>query len=163
MEQRLITLKNGQIKAIYEYFAKLLNEDGKNAAFSYMLYKNVEILNERYTDIIAKMYDEKTDAEFQNFRNKGSELVAKYADRNEQGEILLDTQGQPIINEMLAEFNTDREKLTEEFKPVLANREQRISETISMLETTYELNLYVTKIENMPNDTMPAIVGIFGI
>lgn len=163
MEQRLITLKNGQIKAIYEYFAKLLNEDGKNAAFSYMLYKNVEILNERYADIIAKMYDEKTDVEFQNFRNKGSELVTKYADRNEQGEILLDTRGQPIIREMLAEFNTDREKLTEEFKPMLDNREQRIAETISMLETTYELNLYVTKIENMPNDTMPAIVGIFGI
>lgn len=163
MEQRLITLKNGQIKAIYEYFAKLLNEDGKNAAFSYMLYKNVEILNERYADIIAKMYDEKSDVEFQNFRNKGSELVTKYADRNEQGEILLDTQGQPIIREMLAEFNTDREKLTEEFKPMLDNREQRIAETISMLETTYELNLYVTKIENMPNNTMPAIVGIFGI
>jgi len=163
MEQRLITLKNGQIKAIYEYFGNLLSKDGKNAEFSYMIYKNAEILSPMYAEIVNKIYNENADSEFQKFLQAGRELISKYADRDEQGNVITDTNGNPLVNEQIAEFNTENTALLEEYKAVISAREQRIKESVEYLETSYELNLFVVHLENMPNDTQPAIVGIFGI
>lgn len=163
MEQRLITLKNGQIKAIYEYFAKLLNEDGKNAAFSYLLYKNVTIMQEQYNAVSAQIYSEADDKDFMDFVKQTNELVVKYADRNEQGEIILDDTSKPRITELLAEYTTDNKKLMEKYKDVLDNRNAKVKQSIEILETSVELELYVTLIENFPNETPPAIVGIFGV
>lgn len=89
MEQKLLTLKNGQVKAFYEYFANLLNQDGKNAAFSYMIYQNVMILSAKYNEIMSTIYDERKDAAFMEFVSKANDLLTKYADRNEQGDVIM--------------------------------------------------------------------------
>ena len=65
MEEKAITLKNGQVKGICEYFVNVLQQDGKNAVFSYMVYKNAEKLAEAYGKIVRKIYNENNDVAFQ--------------------------------------------------------------------------------------------------
>lgn len=163
MEQKLITLKNGQIKAVYEYFIDQLSKDGKNAAFSYMIYKNTEILADRYKDIAQNIYNEQADTAIQEYISKARKLLTDYADRDEQGEVIVDEQGAPKITEQIVEYKTESDKLAEEYKTALDNRNAKIQESIQLLETTYEFNLYVIPIDSFPNDTAPAVVGMFGI
>ncbi len=161
MEQKSITLKRGQVKGIYEYFASQLQQEGKNAAFSYFVYKNAEYLASEYANIVKVAYNENADEKFQEFRQKGTEIVTKYADRDEQGNIKFDEKGQPIITEQIAEFQAEDKKLVEEYKDVLDNRSAKIKETITFLETTSEYRLYVLPLKDFPNNTAPSIVGIF--
>lgn len=128
-----------------------------------MIYKNAEILSERYKVITDALYDENADEEFQKFKRKAQELVIKYADRNEQAEIVRDENGNPKITEQIVEYKDEAMKLAEENKALIDEHNKNVKRSMEVLETSIEYNLYVIKIEDFPGDTQPAIVGIFGI
>lgn len=161
MQEKAITLKNGQVKGIYEYFVNILQQDGKNAVFSYMVYKNAEKLAAAYNEIISKIYNEAADATFQEFKKKVSELISKYADRDEQGNIKFDEKGQPIIIEQLVEFKEADAKLVEENKEMLDTRQTKINESLQYLELSNEYSLLTINLTDFPNDAAPGIVGLF--
>lgn len=161
MQEKAITLKNGQVKGIYEYFVTQLQQDGKNAVFSYMVYKNAEKLATAYNEIVSKIYNENTDAAFQEFKKKASELVGQFADRDEQGNIKFDDKGQVLITEQIAEFREADKKLAEENKQMLEARQAKINESVKYLEMTNEYSLLTIALTDFPNATSPGIVGIF--
>jgi hypothetical protein len=161
MQEKAITLKNGQVKGIYEYFVNILQQDGKNAVFSYMVYKNAEKLAAAYNEISGKIYNEAADTTFQEFKKKVSELISKYADRDEQGNIKIDEKGQPVIIEQLVEFKEADAKLVEENKEMLDARQARINESLQYLELSNEYSLLTINLTDFPNDAAPGIVGIF--
>lgn len=161
MQEKAITLKNGQVKGIYEYFVNVLQQDGKNAVFSYMVYKNAEKLAEAYGKITSKIYNENTDVAFQEFRKKASDLVSQFADRDEQGNIKLDDKGQVLITEQIAEFREADKKLAEENKQMLEARQAKINESMQYLELTNEYSMLTIELKDFPNDAAPGIVGIF--
>ena len=161
MQEKAITLKNGQVKGIYEYFVNVLQQDGKNAVFSYMVYKNAEKLAEAYNNIVSKIYNENADVAFQEFKKKASELVGQFADRDEQGNIKFDDRGQVIITEQIAEFKEADKKLSEENKEMLAARQAKINESMKYLELTNEYSMLTIELKDFPNDAAPGIVGIF--
>lgn len=161
MQEKAITLKNGQVKGIYEYFVNVLQQDGKNAVFSYMVYKNAEKLTTAYNKIVSKIYNENADAAFQEFKKKASELVGQFADRDEQGNIKFDDKGQVLITEQIAEFREADKKLAEENKELLEARQEKINESVQYLELSDEYSLITIKLTDFPNDAAPGIVGIF--
>lgn len=161
MQEKTITLKNGQVKGIYEYFVRILQQDGKNAVFSYMVYKNAEKLAAKYGEIISKIYNENADVAFQEFKKKAGELIAQFADRDEQGNIKRDTNGQVLITEQIAEFRDADKKLSEENKEMLTARQAKIDESMKYLEMTNEYSLLTIKLSDFPNEAAPGIVGIF--
>lgn len=161
MQEKAITLKNGQVKGIYEYFVNVLQHDGKNAVFSYMVYKNAEKLATAYNEIVSKIYNENADAAFQEFKKKASELVRQFADRDEQGNIKFDDKGQVLITEQIAEFREADKKLAEENKELLKARQEKINESVQYLELSDEYSLITIKLTDFPNDAAPGIVGIF--
>lgn len=161
MEQKTIILTNGQVKVIYEYFSQLLQQEGKNALFSYFIYNNMKFLSESYNKIVNLLYNENTDEKYQEFRQKASELVTKYAERDEQGNVKFNEQNQPMIIEQIAEFKEENEKLIEKYKEVIDNRNFKIKEAIDFLEVSAEYRLFVLSIKDFPDNTAPLVVGIF--
>lgn len=93
---------------------------------------------------------------------KRSELITKYADRDEQGNLITENNNVKIT-EQVAEFKQETEELEKEYKEVLDTRDQRIKESVQFLDMTSEYNLIVMSVTKFPDKTMPAIVGIFGI
>lgn len=126
-----------------------------------MVYKNAEKLAEAYGKIASKIYDERNDAAFQEFRKKASDLVGQFADRDEQGNIKLDDKGQVLITEQIAEFREADKKLAEENKQMLEARQAKIDESMKYLEMTNEYSLLTIELKDFPNDAAPGIVGIF--
>ena len=161
MQEKTITLKNGQVKGIYEYFINVLQQDGKNAVFSYMVYKNAEKLATKYNEIVSKIYNERADVAFQEFRKKAGEIVNQFADRDEQGNVVFDKNGQVVITEQIAEFKEADKKLTEENKAMLEARQAKINESVKYMEMTNEYSLLTIKLSDFPNEAAPGIVGIF--
>ena len=161
MQEKALVLKNGQVKGIYEYFVKILQQDGKNAVFSYMVYKNAEKLAPAYAEIMNKIYIENADVAFQEFKKKASELIGQFADRDEQGNFKRDENGQIMITEQIAEFREADKKLAEENKELLEARQTKINESMQYLELTNEFSLLTIQLSDFPNDAAPGIVGIF--
>ena len=161
MQEKTLVLKNGQVKGIYEYFINVLQQDGKNAVFSYMVYKNAEKLATKYGEIISKIYNENTDIAFQEFKKKASDLIAQFADRDEQGNVKRDANGQVLITEQIAEFRDADKKLSEENKEMLTARQTKIDESMKYLDMTNEYLMLTIKLSDFPNEAAPGIVGIF--
>jgi len=126
-----------------------------------MVYKNAEKLATAYNEIVSKIYNENTDAAFQEFKKKASELVRQFADRDEQGNIKFDDKGQVLITEQIAEFREADKKLAEENKELLKARQEKINESVKYLELSDEYSLITIKLTDFPNDAAPGIVGIF--
>lgn len=139
-----------------------LQQEGKTAEFSYLIYKNAEILGEEYKNIVNLIYDESRDEKFQEFAKKNSDLIVKYADRDEQGNPIVENNNYKIT-EQIAEFKQESEALQKEYEEVLKSRQQKIQESMQFLEMTSEYSLIVMPIAKFPDKTAPAIVGIFGI
>ena len=135
MKEKNIMLTNGQVKDAFEYFANQLRQDGKNAIYSYMIYKNAERLTNAYKNIVSKIYNENTDKKFQEFKMKANELFRKYADRDDQGNIKLDEKGQPVITEQFNEFKEANDKLTKDNEELFTEYKKRTSATLSVLTT----------------------------
>lgn len=162
MEQKTIILTNGQVKGIYEYFTQQLQQEGKTAKFSYFVFKNAESLSEAYNKIVNTIYVEELDTNFQKYKNDLDALLLKYTDRDEQGKpIIIDKQYS--ITEQIVEFKEEVAKLEEANKEVLANRQQKIQESVKFMQLTVEYSLIVMPIADFPDKTMPAIVGLFGV
>lgn len=163
MEQRNITLKRGQVKSIYEYFMQLLQQEGKNAEFSYMIYKNAESLSSEYANIVKSIYNENADSKYKEYIQKCQEILLKYADRDEQGNPIAAENGNIKVTEQIAEYKAEIDELYANNKNMLDERQQKIQESIQFLEVTSEYVLIVLPVDKFPDNTIPAIVGIFGI
>lgn len=163
MEQKTITLKRSQVKGIYEYFANLLQQEGKNAEFSYLIYKNAETLAQEYANIINTIYDENRDVAYKKFEQENKQLLIKYADRDEQGNPIRLENGTLKITEQIAEYEQEMKRLFDENKQMLEKRQQKIQESYKFLNVPVEFNLLVMPISHFPDTTAPVIVGTFAV
>lgn len=127
-----------------------------------MIYKNAETLAQEYANIVNTIYDENRDAKFQEFTKKSNELIVKYADRDEQGNPIVENNNYKIT-EQIAEFKQESEALGKEYEEVLKSRQQKIQESVQFLDVPLEFSLIVMPIAKFPDKTAPAIVGIFGV
>lgn len=161
MKEKNIMLSNSQVKGAFEYFSSQLRQDGKNATYSYMIYKNAERLTDAYKNIVSKLYNENTDEKFQKFRMDINETIRKYADRDDQGNIKLDDKGQPVITEQIEEFKKENDELMKKNKSVIEERQKKVDESVQLLNQTSEYYLFTVELKDFPNDTLPGIVGLF--
>lgn len=126
-----------------------------------MIYKNAEKLSAAYGEIVSKIYNEEADADFQAFKKKAGDLIAEYADRDEEGNIKFDDNKQVLITEKLEDFKKANDALVAENKAVIDARNNKITETNKYLELNNEYSMLVIGLADFPADTVPGIVGIF--
>lgn len=108
------------------------------------------------------IYVEQTDTEFQKFTKENNELALKYADKDEQGNVIVENNNYKITKQE-TEFKRESEALQKKYEEVLKSRQQKIQESMQFLEQTAEYSMIVMPITKFPDKTAPAIVGIFGI
>lgn len=105
-----------EIQTVYDWFRQNLTTTTFHPEVSLMIYHNIQLLADAYTQIAKGIYDETKDPEYQEYATKMRGLYMQYMDRDEQGKPKLDERGNPLVTEMTVEFNEAREKLDKEYE-----------------------------------------------
>lgn len=156
--EKKVQLTQLEIKQYFEILNKYISGNGIDAELTYAALKTIKSLEKVYQDIAAGMYNPDTDPKFAEYKQKANELVVKYADRDEQGEIKLDANKNPTITEQIVEYQNDMKKLQEQFAETLklvggANEFNR-----NYLNQAREVTIYTWQhIEQVPDE----IPGVF--
>lgn len=156
--EKKVQLTQFEIKQYFEMLNKYIGGNGLNAELTYAALKTIKSLEKDYQEILQGMYNPDTDPKFAEYKQKANELVVKYADRDEQGEIKLDANKNPTITEQIVEYQNDMKKLQEQFAETLklvggANEFNR-----NYLNQAREVTIYTwAHIEQVPDE----IPGVF--
>ena len=118
--EKVTKLSYNDFKILYDYFSQAVKKEGYTKDFSLLCIDNfIELTH--YLEEVQKKTNEhfKPNEKVTEYNNKLSDLVAKYADRTEEGKIVLDDQKRPVINEQIVEFKDEQKKLIDEYKDEL--------------------------------------------
>lgn len=160
MKVNKVKLSYYQVERLFEEFNKKLFIDGINPTYSYFLFKNSEYLSIGYNKLRSEMYDERTEPDYPAMMAEQQQLIAKYADRNEQGNIIKDQYGNATINENIVEFNNENDKLMEKYKDLFEKIKNKPRINHELLSQEAEYDLITLELSEFPNSTPPFIVGL---
>lgn len=152
-------LKNYEILQLFNEFVKNLNTEGLNPKYSLMLYKNIEALNIPYNNIIGAVYNEANDTEYQKYQHDLNDTIVKYADRDEQGNIIQNESG-VSIKEQIVEFNAAKEALDNVYKDALERVAHKDENNRKVETATQEVELVVLDLNEFPDKAKPFVVGL---
>jgi len=162
MTVREVTLSNFQLKQLFETLNRKLNDDGENAKFSWLVFKNCEILAKPYSDLMNELYDERREPEFPAFYQAQQALVQKYADRDEQNNIVVDGNNAPVINENIVEFNQANAALLEQYSDLYEKIKKKDEINFEIYNRQCTFTLHCMELSEFPARTIPFIVGLLG-
>ena len=149
-----------EIKNLYEYFYAAYTQPGLSLEWSKITCKNIKYLETPYNQISKGVYNEKNDSKFYEFSEKYEKLVRKYADRDDQGNIVYENED-PVINEMSVEFEKERDELEKEYKDLLDKINNKNDINNKFLTQKVKIKIMVPDTENdIPAQVPPFIVDI---
>ena len=119
IKEKKVQMSQLEIKQYFEMLNKYISGNGINADLTYAALKTIKSLEKDYNDIMTGLYNPDTDPKFTEYKHRVDELVMKYADRDEQGELKLDANKRTVITEQIVEYQNDIKKLQEEFVETL--------------------------------------------
>ena len=158
IKEKKVQMSQLEIKQYFEMLNKYISGNGINADLTYAAIKTIKSLEPVYNEIANGMYNPDTDPKFAEYKQKVNELVVKYADRNEQGEIKLDANKQPTITEQIVEYQNDVKKLQEQFVDTLKLVNGANDFNRNYLNQAREATIYTwANIEEVPDE----IPGVF--
>lgn len=157
-----VTISNFQLKQLFEEFNKKITEPGESAKYSWFMYKNCEILAKPYSELMQALFDERREPDFPAFYQEQQDLIQKYADRDEQSNILRDSNNAPIIKENIVEFNQENEKLLTKYSALYEKIKNKDKVNFEILNKPVTVSLNCLELSEFPARTQPFIVGILG-
>lgn len=152
-------LKNYEILQLFNEFVKNLNTEGLNPKYSLMLYKNIEALTIPYNNIVSSIYNENNDVEYQKYKKDLNDTFVKYADRDEQGNII-QTENGVSIQEQIVEFNTAKETLDNVYKDALERVANKDAHNTKVEKSSQNVEIVVLDIDEFPDKAKPFVVGL---
>lgn len=160
MIKKTLKLKKIEVTQLFEEFNTLILKEGVSAKYSLFVYNNAQVLMPIWEQIAAEIYDERREPEFPKFIQQNNDIITKYADRDEQGNIVKDQNGQPMITEQIVEFNTAVETLNSTYKEMLERIAQKDEINKQVYLQEIEVELTCLDIDEFPANTKPFVVGI---
>lgn len=123
--EKVTKLSYNDFKILYDYFSQAIKKEGYTKDFSLLCIDNFIALSKMAMEV-QKNIDEhfKPNEKVSEYNTKLNELIAKYADRTEEGKIIYDEKKRPVINEQFVEFDEEQKKLVEEYKDELKKYEE---------------------------------------
>jgi hypothetical protein len=147
-----------EVKQYFEMLNKYISGNCINASLTYAALKTIKSLEKDYNEIMAGLYNPDTDPKFAEYKQRVDESVMKYADRDEQGELKLDSNKRPVITEQIVEYQNDIKKLQEEFVETLKLVNGANDFNRNFLNQGKEVTIYTWRIiEDVPDE----IPGVF--
>ena len=149
-----------EIKNLYEYFFDAYRQPGLSLEWSKVTVKNVKYLETPYKQISQGVYNEENDAKFFEFSEKYQKLIKKYADRDDQGNIVYENDD-PVITEMIVEFDKAKTELETEYKDLLDKLKNKNEINNKFLNQKVKIKIMVPNIENdIPVAVPPFVVDV---
>ena len=152
-------LKNYEILQLFNEFVNNLNTEGLNPKYSLMLYKNIEALTIPYNNIVSSIYNENNDIEYQKYKKDLNDTFVKYADRDEQGNII-QTENGVSIQEQIVEFNTAKETLDNVYKDALERVANKDAHNAKVEKASQNVEIVVLELDEFPDKAKPFVVGL---
>ncbi|MCQ2210873.1 MAG: hypothetical protein MJZ34_11320 [Paludibacteraceae bacterium] len=159
--KKKIRMNNQTIADMFQYFNSQISQKGLKKEYSMLVYINSMKLNETYNEIVSKC--NYSDPEFIKFTEEERKMVLEYADRNEQGEVKVDSRNQPLIIERIVEFNELHDKLREDNKEAIEKFEAFKAESDKYLQEVREIEVVTMDISQFPDEVEPKWIGILNI
>ena len=122
--------------------------------FSYFIAKNKLFLKDEITILNALKMPSK---EYRDYDLKRIDLARKYADLDENSKAKIENNSF-VITEKIKEFETEFNKLKEEYKDHIKKFQDQISQFNSLIEKDYENELSTIELKDMPDSIEPDIL-----
>lgn len=159
--EKEILLTRIEFKQYFEAFDKYINNENSNAELNYIALKTLNKFKPEYDKIISGIYNPDKDIKFQEYKRQVNQLAIKYADRDEQGEILLNDNKEPIITEQIIEFQNELKQLIDSNKELLEQVNSANENNFKFLNELIKFNIYAWKTIEMVPDKIPGIIMYF--
>lgn len=160
MKEQEIEIRLLDIKKIYEYFFTTYLQPGLSFVWSKITIKNLKYLETPYNQISQGVYNEEKDPKFFEFKDKYEKLVRKFADRDDQGNIIMENN-EPKITEMIVEFNKEKDVLEKEYKDMLDKLENKDTINKKFLDQKVKIKINVPDNEtDYPPQVPPYVLEI---
>ena len=159
--EKSVTLSRYEIKQYFEILNNYINGEGIDAELSYIAIKTVKLLDPIYKKIAEGIYNPDKDIKFQEYKQKLERLSIKYADRDEQGEVLLDNNKRPVITEQIVEFQNELNSLSNENKELIDLVNGSNQNNFNFLNRTETVKIYSWKSIDFVPDKIPAVIMYF--
>jgi predicted nuclease with TOPRIM domain len=118
--EKVTKLSFNDFKILLDYFSQAIKKEGYTKDFSLLCIDNFITLTKHAEEVQNKINAHfKPNEKVVEYNEKLNDLVAKYADRTEEGKIVLDNKKRPVITEQLVEFQEDQKKLNDTYKDEL--------------------------------------------
>lgn len=157
-----VQLSNSSIREIYEYcVSELSKEKGKNAYFSMLVYANEILLRPVYNEIMSRWYNERNDKDFMEYIRQRDLLILKYADRNNDGTIIYESENRPKITENIVEFENALNELNDKNEEVIKNNSSGNEMNVSLMNEVRTITIFNLEESHIPDDLPPRMIGYF--
>ena len=119
--EKMTKVSFNDFKILFDYFSQAIKKEGYTKEFSLLCIDNFIELSKKAADVQKKINEHfKPSDKMTEFNNKLNELIAKYADRTEEGKVILDDKKRPVITEQIVEYTEEEKKLMETYKEDIA-------------------------------------------
>lgn len=152
-------MKNFQVRALFEYFNGLVNKPGERPAYSLFVFNNQSLLSDQYIKIMTAL-NEAPDQEIVDYRNELNGLKSKFADRDEQNKIKTQQNGEPIITEMLVEYNKGVDALNKKHPEIQKKIDEYNAKQQAVVSADVEVNVDCLTLSEFINEAPPYVVGL---
>lgn len=159
--EKQVKLSIAEIKVLDEYFRMMYTQAGASKNWSVLVLDNLNMLEmidqviETKLKTAGMMPPDRTE----EYAAKKNELAAKFIDRDEQGEGKFSNTGEPIITDMIVEYNEAVAQLDKQYPEVVAYQPK--DETL-ILEEEIEFMLVIPKeYRLLPEQLPPILLAIF--
>jgi hypothetical protein len=124
------------------------------------IVNNIISLNDKYNEIVSKIYNSNNDPAVQEYNRKTADLVMKFADKNENGSIKFDQNKNPIITEQREAFDEELKKLQEENKELIDKVNKAPEENNKWMNEDCEISVWVPDVdfEKNPEYQIPPVL-----
>jgi len=136
-------MTKGESIDLYNALHKVLNLKG--VKFGYAISRNITLLK---PEIQACQKAIDMSEEFQEFNKEHVELMNKYEKKDEKGKAVMINGEKQYDDELKEKF----EKLKEKHKEAVDAREKQVKEFNELLKTDSDVQVYMLKLENLPED-----------
>lgn len=161
--EKVMKLSFNDFKILFDYFSQAIKKEGYTKDFSLLCIDNYVALSKVAASVQSNIDEHfKPSEKVVEYNNKLNELISKYADRTEEGKIVLDNKKRPIITEQLVEFQEEQKKLTEQYKDEL-NKYNEVQKNGNkfLAETTVDVTLTKFNDESdYPDQIVPIVLAI---
>ncbi len=159
--EKQVKLSIAEIKVLDEYFRMMYTQAGASKNWSMLVLDNLNIF-----EMLDQIIETKLKAagmmppdRAEEYVAKKNELAAKFIDRDAQGEGKFGNNGEPIITDMIVEYNEAMAQLDKQYPEVVAYRPK--DETV-ILEEEIEFMLVIPKeYRLLPEQLPPVLLAIF--